>query len=85
VLLIFSPAGMEGFFEEAAARRIPLQAVSTDPAIQEALAEVSEKYGFAFAEFPAESSWAGRDKSAAGEGWLEAPADCSCQLSGFRP
>ncbi len=32
VLLIFSPAGMDQFFEEAAARRIPLQAVATDPA-----------------------------------------------------
>jgi len=35
VLLIFSPAGMERFFEEAAEGRIPLQAVPTDPDVLE--------------------------------------------------
>jgi mannose-6-phosphate isomerase-like protein (cupin superfamily) len=52
VLLIFSPAGMERFFEEAAERRIPLQGTTTDPAIVEALADFSQKYSFEFAEFP---------------------------------
>ncbi|HSD85709.1 MAG TPA: cupin domain-containing protein [Anaerolineae bacterium] len=55
VLLIFSPAGMERFFIEAAERRIPLQAVSTDPVVLEALSEFEKKYSFAFAEFPLES------------------------------
>jgi hypothetical protein len=49
VLLIFSPAGMDGFFVEAAARRLPLQAVPTD------LAEFTSRYGYEFAEFPAET------------------------------
>lgn len=35
VLLIFSPAGMEHFFEEATEGRIPLQAVPMDPDILE--------------------------------------------------
>ena len=35
VLLIFSPSGMEHFFEEAAEERIPLQAVPTDPDVLE--------------------------------------------------
>jgi len=35
VLLIFSPAGMDHFFEEAAEGRIPLQMVPTDPEVQE--------------------------------------------------
>jgi quercetin dioxygenase-like cupin family protein len=52
VLLLFSPAGMDSFFEEAAARRMPLQAVPTDPAIQEDLAAFTAKYGYEFAEFP---------------------------------
>lgn len=51
VLLIFSPAGMDHFFEEAAERRMPLQAVPTDPAVQEELASFTEKYGYEFAEF----------------------------------
>jgi quercetin dioxygenase-like cupin family protein len=54
VLLIFSPAGMDRFFEEAAERRMPLQAVPTDPAILEVLAKFTEKYGYEFAEFPPE-------------------------------
>jgi quercetin dioxygenase-like cupin family protein len=54
VLLIFSPAGMGRFFEEAAERRMPLQALPTDPAILEELAKFTEKYGYEFAEFPPE-------------------------------
>lgn len=52
VLLIFSPAGMEHFFEEAAAGRIPLQAAPTDPEVVEKLTAFTEKYGYEFAEFP---------------------------------
>lgn len=55
VLLIFSPAGMDSFFAETAARRMPLQAVPTDPAVLDALAAFTEKYDYEFAEFPAES------------------------------
>lgn len=54
MLLIFSPAGMGRFFEEAAERRMPLQALPTDPAILEELAKFTEKYGYEFAEFPPE-------------------------------
>lgn len=54
VLLIFSPAGMERFFLDAAERRIPLQGTTTDSAILEALADFSKKYSFEFAEFPVE-------------------------------
>lgn len=43
---------MAEFFEEAAARRIPLQGVSTDPQVQAVLADFCEKHSFAFAEFP---------------------------------
>jgi RimJ/RimL family protein N-acetyltransferase/quercetin dioxygenase-like cupin family protein len=53
VLLIFSPAGMEHFFEEAAQERIPLQAVPTDPDILERRAAFTAKYGYEFADFPA--------------------------------
>ena len=52
VLLIFSPAGMENFFEEAAQGRIPLQTVPTDPDVLERCAAFTEKYGYEFAEFP---------------------------------
>lgn len=52
VLLVFSPAGMDHFFEEAAERRIPLQAVPTDPAVLEELAAFTNRYGYEFAEFP---------------------------------
>ena len=52
VLLIFSPAGMEHFFEEAAEGRIPLQAVPTDPDVLKRRAAFTEKYGYQFAEFP---------------------------------
>ena len=56
VLLVFSPAGMGSFFEEAAEGRIPLQAVPTDPAVQEKLETFTEKYGYEFAEFAPEPS-----------------------------
>lgn len=53
VLLVFSPAGMDRFFEEAAERRIPLQGPPpTDPAVLEKLTAFTEKYGYEFAEFP---------------------------------
>jgi mannose-6-phosphate isomerase-like protein (cupin superfamily) len=51
VLLIFSPAGMEHFFEEAAEGRIPLQAVPTDPEVQGKVEAFTSKYGYEFAEF----------------------------------
>ena len=51
-LLIFSPAGMEYFFEEAAEGRIPLQAVPTDPEIKEKVDAFTSKYGYEFAELP---------------------------------
>ena len=49
VLLIFSPAGMEHFFEEAAQERIPLQAVPTDPDVLEKRDAFARKYGYEFA------------------------------------
>jgi mannose-6-phosphate isomerase-like protein (cupin superfamily) len=52
VLLVFSPSGMGGFFEEAAERRMPLQGVPSDPAVLEELEAFTEKYGYEFAEFP---------------------------------
>ena len=52
VLLIFSPAGMDGFFAEAAERRIPLQLSPANPIAQELPADFAQKYGFEFAEFP---------------------------------
>jgi mannose-6-phosphate isomerase-like protein (cupin superfamily) len=52
VLLVFSPSGMGGFFEEAAERRMPLQVVPSDPAVLEELEVFTEKYGYEFAEFP---------------------------------
>jgi len=51
-LLIFSPAGMDHFFEEAAEGRMPLQAAPTDPAVVKELGAFTEKYGCEFAEFP---------------------------------
>jgi mannose-6-phosphate isomerase-like protein (cupin superfamily) len=54
VLLIFSPAGMDRFFEEAAEGRMPLQAAPTDPEVQEELTAFTEKYGYEFAELPPE-------------------------------
>ena len=52
VLLIFSPSGMEHFFEEAAEGRIPLQTIPTDPNIIQKQAAFTEKYGYEFAELP---------------------------------
>ena len=54
VLLIFSPAGMDRFFEEAAEGRMPLQMVPTDPEVKERLRAFTEKYGYEFAELPQE-------------------------------
>ena len=54
-LLIFSPAGMNHFFEEAAEGHIPLQAAPTDTAILEELEAFTERYGLRFAEFPQRS------------------------------
>ena len=53
-LLIFSPAGMDHFFEEAAEGHVPLQAAPTDTAILEELEAFTERYGLRFAEFPPE-------------------------------
>ena len=54
VLLIFSPAGMDHFFEEAAEGRMPLQAEPTDPEVREKLAAFTQKYGYEFAKLPPE-------------------------------
>jgi oxalate decarboxylase/phosphoglucose isomerase-like protein (cupin superfamily) len=51
-LLVFSPAGMDHFFEEAAEGHMPLQAAPTDTAILEELEAFTERYGLAFTEFP---------------------------------
>jgi len=55
VLLVFSPGGMERFFEEAAEGRMPLAAVADDPAVLERVEAFTEKYGSEFAELPAET------------------------------
>ena len=52
VLLVFSPGGMDRFFEEAAEGRMPLQAVPSDPAVLERLEAFTERYGYEFAELP---------------------------------
>ena len=52
MLLVFSPAGMDHYFEEAGERRMPLQAVPDDPVVLERLEAFTEKYGYEFAEFP---------------------------------
>ena len=55
VLLIFSPAGMGRFFEEAAEGRVPLAGPPpTDPEVLERLETFTEKYGYQFAELPVE-------------------------------
>jgi quercetin dioxygenase-like cupin family protein len=54
VLLVFSPAGMDHFFEEAAEERMPLQMVPNDPDVQEKLTAFTRKYGYEFAELPPE-------------------------------
>lgn len=56
VLLTFSPAGMDRFFEEAAEGHMPLQAVPDDPVVLERLEAFTEKYGYEFAELPRERS-----------------------------
>ncbi len=55
VLLIFSPAGMDRFFEEAAEERMPLAAVPEDPMILERLRDFTERYDYEFAELPPEA------------------------------
>ncbi len=55
VLLIFSPAGMDRFFEEAAEERMPLAAVPEDPTILERLRDFTERYDYEFAELPPEA------------------------------
>ena len=55
VLLVFSPGGMGGFFEEAAEGRVPLAGPPpTDPEVLERLGAFTEKYGYEFAELPPE-------------------------------
>src|SRR5918995_2250355 len=49
VLLIFSPGGMDHFFEEADEGRMPLQAVPTDPDVLERRDAFAAKYGYEFA------------------------------------
>ena len=55
VLLVFSPAGMDSFFEEAAEGRMPLAAVPEDPAVLERLRDFTERYDYEFAELPPEA------------------------------
>jgi len=45
---------MSSFFEEAAERRMPLQAVPSDQVVFDDEAATTEKYGYEFAEFPPE-------------------------------
>jgi uncharacterized RmlC-like cupin family protein len=55
VLLVFSPAGMDRFFEEAAEGRVPLAGPPpNDPEDLERLETFTEKYGYEFAELPPE-------------------------------
>jgi mannose-6-phosphate isomerase-like protein (cupin superfamily) len=55
VLLVFSPAGMDRFFEEAAEGRVPLAGPPpTDPEVLARLGAFTEKYGYEFAEPPPE-------------------------------
>ena len=55
VLLVFSPAGMDRFFEEAAEERMPLAAVPEDPVVLERLEAFIEKYDYEFAELSPEA------------------------------
>jgi quercetin dioxygenase-like cupin family protein len=55
VLLVFSPTGMDSFFEEAAERRMPLAAVPEDPKVLERLRDFTERYDYEFAELPPEA------------------------------
>lgn len=52
VLLMFSPGGMDSFFIEAAERHLRL-AGPPDPAVAEEMDDFCERYGFAFADLPA--------------------------------
>jgi len=52
-LLIFSPGGMDRFFADAAAGRVPIQTPSSDPAALAALADFSARYDFELADLPA--------------------------------
>lgn len=52
-LLLFSPGGMDRFFEEAAAGRLPLQGFSDDPDTLARLDEFCRRYEYEFAEFAA--------------------------------
>ena len=55
VLLVFSPGGMDHFFEEAAEGRVPLAGPPpTDPEVLERLRVFTERYGYEFAELPPE-------------------------------
>ena len=56
VLLVFSPGGMDRFFdEEAAEGRVPLAGPPpTDPKVLGRLGAFTEKYGYEFAELPPE-------------------------------
>jgi len=51
VLLFFSPGGMDTFFLEVAERKLPLQAIPTDPAVQAELDAFIARYDYEFAEF----------------------------------
>ena len=55
VLLVFSPAGMDRFFEEAAEERMPLAAVPENPVVLERLEAFIEKYDYEFAELSPEA------------------------------
>ncbi len=50
VLLMFSPGGMDHFFEDAAASAIPMQRAPGIAAPDDALIAFCEKYGFEFVE-----------------------------------
>jgi quercetin dioxygenase-like cupin family protein len=52
-LLLFSPGGMDQFFADAAAQRVPLQTPAADPAALAALADFSARYHFELAALPA--------------------------------
>lgn len=53
VLLFFSPGGMGTFFLEAAERKMPLQAIPTDPGVLADLDAFIAHYDYEFAEFEA--------------------------------
>jgi quercetin dioxygenase-like cupin family protein len=56
VLLVFSPGGMGGFFEDAARERVPLAGPPpTDPDVLSKLEAFTERYGYEFAELPPEA------------------------------